>query len=321
MPEGEHAWTRNLVEAGRLESGENVLVIVDEPLIEQGSQLADAVKQAGGKPRLELWAGPARPLAHPPPGVAAGAKEASLCFFLSENPIGDEANARFEVMELLGAHGGRELYLALVTPELLEGELSEPQPNLEPAARRLLAELEGTKEIHIRGGAGTDLRLRVDGRPWLSDTTPLEAGDGHNFPSGEVFVAPLKDGADGVLVADLTIPYTVEGLVDAPVTLRFEQGRVVSIDGGRAAQMLRELVADAGAGADVIAELGLGLHPGLAPRGHTMLDEKAARTAHVAIGRNTGGFGGDNEATIHVDCIFSEPQVEADGRPVDLPSA
>ena len=56
------------------------------------------------------------------------------------------------------------------------------------------------------------------------------------------------------------------------------------------------------------------------PRGHVMLDEKAANTAHVAIGRNTGAYGGDNEAAIHVDCIFSAPEVEADGRSVDLPT-
>jgi len=319
MTEEMRGWCRNLIEAGRLEAGEEVLVIVDEPLVEQGSQFAEAVQQAGGRPRLELWAGPTRPLQQPPPGVIEGADTATFCVFLSQEPLGGEANARFDVLARLMAHDGRELYLALVTPELLEGELSQPQPRLEEPARRLLGQLEGKKEIHIRGRAGTDLRLRVEGRPWLSDTLPLEAGDGQNFPSGEVFVAPLKDGADGVLVADLTIPYTVEGLVDAPVTLRFEQGRVVSIEGGRAAQMLRELVADAGEGADVIAELGIGLHPGLAPRGHTMLDEKAAHTAHVAIGRNTGGFGGDNEAAIHVDCIFSEPFVEADGQPVDLP--
>ena len=38
-----------------------------------------------------------------------------------------------------------------------------------------------------------------------------------------------------------------------------------------------------------------------------------------AIGRNTGSYGGDNESSIHVDMIFSEPELEADGRPVQLP--
>jgi hypothetical protein len=319
MAEEMPGWCRNLIEAGRLEAGERVLVIVDEPLVEQGSQLADAVRQAGGRPRLELWAGVNRPLEHAPPGVIAGAKEATLCLFLAEKPLADEAAARFEVMETIAGHGGREIYLALITPELLEGVLSQPQPDLTEPAHRLLAEVEGAKEIHIRGRAGTDLRLRVEGRPWRSDALPLEPGGGHNFPGGEIFIAPHKDGADGVLVADLTIPYTIAGFVDAPVTLRFERGRVVSIDGGRAGQMLRELVADAGEGADVIAELGIGLHPGLSPRGHTLLDEKAAHTAHVAIGRNTGSYGGDNEAAIHVDCIFSEPEMEVDGRTIDLP--
>ena len=50
-----------------------------------------------------------------------------------------------------------------------------------------------------------------------------------------------------------------------------------------------------------------------------MLDEKAAGTAHVAIGRNTGSYGGDNEASIHVDMVFSAPMLEADGRGVKLP--
>ena len=41
-------WCRNLIDAGRLQPGEHVLVMVDEPLVEQGSQLAQAVRQAGG---------------------------------------------------------------------------------------------------------------------------------------------------------------------------------------------------------------------------------------------------------------------------------
>jgi hypothetical protein len=312
-------WRRNLIRASQLRAGEEVLVIVDEPLVEQGSQLSDAFKSAGGQPRLELWTGADRPLAHAPPGVIEGAKESTLCVFMAAEPIGDEAAARFEVLETMTGHGGRQIYMGLITPELLEGALSESQPDLTGIARGLIDELTGAKEVRITGTAGTDLTLRVEGRPWLTDAKPLEAGDGANFPGGEIFVAPLKDGADGVLVADLTIPYTVDGLVDAPVTLQFEGGRVTSIEGGRAAQMLRELVADAGTGADVIAELGIGIHPGLKPRGHVMLDEKAGRTAHVAIGRNTGSYGGDNEATIHVDCVFSGPTLEADGTAVDLP--
>jgi leucyl aminopeptidase (aminopeptidase T) len=312
-------WCRNLVEAGRLQPDEEVLVVVDEPLIEQGSQLATALKEAGGRPHLELWAGE-RPLAHAPPSVLDVARRATLAISLAQAPRPDEASARFEILEAMTGKGGRQIYMGFVTPELLEGELSQPAANVEEPARRLLAELEGSKEIRIRGRAGTDLTLRVEGRPWKSDALPLAPGDGANYPGGEVFVAPLKDGADGILVADLTVPYTVEGLVDEPVTLRFEGGRVVEISGGRAAQMLRELVAEAGEGADVIAELGIGLNPSVKPRGHVMLDEKAAHTAHVAIGKNTGSYGGDNDAAIHVDCIFSEPAVEADGRPIDLPT-
>jgi hypothetical protein len=313
-------WCRNLVEAGRLQPDEEVLVVVDEPLIEHGAQLAAAVKEAGGRPHLELWAGE-RPLAHAPPSILDVAARATLAISLAQEPRPDEAGARFEILETMTGKGGRQIYMGFVTPELLEGELSQPAPDVEEPARRLLAELEGAKEIRIRGRAGTDLMLRVEGRPWKSDALPLAPGDGANFPGGEVFIAPLKDGADGILVADLTVPYTVEGLVDEPVTLRFEGGRVVEISGGRAAQMLRELVAEAGTGADVIAELGIGLNPAVKPRGHVMLDEKAAHTAHVAIGKNTGSYGGDNDAAIHVDCIFSEPTVEADGRPIDLPTA
>ena len=313
-------WCLNLVEAGRLQPEEEVLVVVDEPLIEQGSQLATAVKEAGGRPHLELWAGDHRPLSHAPPSVLEVARRATLAYSLAQAPRPDEAQARFEILETMTGKGGRQIYMGFVTPELLEGELSQPAANVEEPARRLLGELEGSKDVRVRGAAGTDLTLRVDGRPWKSDALPLAAGDGANYPGGEVFVAPLRDGAEGVLVADLTVPYTVEGLVDEPVTLRFEAGRVVEISGGKAAQMLRELVADAGTGADVIAELGIGLNPAVKPRGHVMLDEKAAHTAHVAIGKNTGSYGGDNDAAIHVDCIFSAPELEVDGRPVELPT-
>ena len=311
-------WAENLIRAGRLREGESVLIVVDEPLAAEGAALLAAVHDAGGHGRLELWTGE-RPLAKAPQPVLDAAEVTDLSLFLAEKPLPEEGGARFSLLQTVAGHGGRQIFLGFVDAELLAGELSRPGADLERPARDLLAQLEGAETIHVRGRAGTDLTLRVGGRPWRSDALPLQAGQMANYPGGEVFVAPHADGAEGVLVADLTVPYTVEGLVDEPVTLRFAGGRVTSIEGGRAADLLRALVEGAGEGADVIAELGIGLHPGLSPRGHTMLDEKAARTAHVAIGRNTGGFGGDNEASIHVDCIFSEPEIEADGKRVELP--
>jgi aminopeptidase len=311
-------WCTNLVEAARLASGERVLVVVDEPLAAEGAQLAAAAEDAGGEPRLELWVGE-RPLAEPPPAVLEGGREADVSFFLSQAPRPDEAGTRLRLAEVVTGHGGRQIYLGLVDRELLAGELSQPATNVADKARRLLGELEGCETIRIRGRAGTDLTVKVSGRPWMSDADGLQPGGFANYPGGEVFVAPHADGADGVVVADLTVPYTVEGLVDEPVTLRFERGKVTTIEGGRAADLLRQIIEEAGAGADVIAELGIGLNHSLHPRGHVMLDEKAGGTAHVAIGGNIGPYGGDNESTIHVDCIFSAPELEADGRRVTIP--
>jgi len=312
-------WCQNLLRAAQVKPGERVFVLVDEPLRREGEELAAASGDAGADASVVLWTGE-RPLEHAPPEALDAARAADVGFHLQQAPRGEEAAARFEVLHSMEEAGGRMLFLGFVDGELLAGELSQPAPDLGETARSLLAQLEGAREIRVRAPAGTDLTMRVEGRRFLSDAFPLEPGTYGNYPGGEVFTAPLEDSAEGVLVADLTVPYTVEGLVDEPVRLTFARGRVTGIEGGRAAELLRRLVDDAGDGADVIAELGIGFYPDLPPRGHVMLDEKAAGTAHVAIGRNTGLYGGVNEAQIHVDCIFSAPEIEVDGRPLALPA-
>ena len=53
-----------------------------------------------------------------------------------------------------------------------------------------------------------------------------------NLPAGELFIAPLATGADGVCVIDRSIALEGVGLVDAPIRLTFERGRIVA-DRGR----------------------------------------------------------------------------------------
>ena len=54
-------WCENLVAAGGLRQDERVLVVVDEPLLEEGSQLAAAVKDAGYKGATTVDEGLATP--------------------------------------------------------------------------------------------------------------------------------------------------------------------------------------------------------------------------------------------------------------------
>jgi hypothetical protein len=313
-------WVQNLVAWSSVAPGERALVVADRENEAEGEELAAALRAAGAETRTVLWTGDDRPWAQTPQHILDAAEGIDVYVFLHKDLLGAEAGARFGLSEAVTSRGGRGLFLAFVDGELLRGALSEPQPDLGGPADALLAQLEGARELHVLGAAGTDLRLRVDGRSWFTDAKGIQPGRGGNFPGGEVFTAPLEDSAEGILVADLTVPYTVEGLVDEPVTLRFEGGRATSIEGGRAAELLRRLVDEAGAGADVVAELGIGFNPTIAPRGHVMLDEKAGKTAHLAIGRNTGPYGGTNDATIHVDCVFSLPTITVDGRPLEIPA-
>lgn len=313
-------WCLNMLAAAGVQPGERVRIVVDEPLRRAGEELAAAVRAAGATSRLVVF--PAqRPMRLPTAELLDSAAWADVSLGLLQETFAEELPARRQLIDVLLAHGGRALSSDEIDAATLAGELSEPMPTVEAEARALLAAVEGAHELRLRGAAGTDLRLRVEGRRWVGDCLPLEPGGVANFPGGEICIAPLAHGADGVLVADLTIPWgPAAGLLPGPVVIEFEQGRARSIRGGVAGERLRQLVAEAGTGADVIAELGLGLNPALRPRGHVLFDEKAAGTAHVAIGNNTGPYGGDNSAAIHVDCVLSAPRLEADGVPVELPA-
>ena len=111
-----------------------------------------------------------------PAAALEAARQSPLVLFLSQQPLGPEADARFELGQAVLERGGREIYLGLVDGELLRGELSEPVPDLANSARALIAELKEAEIVRIRGRAGTDLTLRVGGRP-ADRRHPAGAGD------------------------------------------------------------------------------------------------------------------------------------------------
>jgi leucyl aminopeptidase (aminopeptidase T) len=169
--------------------------------------------------------------------------------------------------------------------------------------------------VRVSTPGGTDCTFDVTGREWKLDDGVLDQrGAFGNLPAGEVFVAPLATGADGVCVIDRSIALGGEGLVDEPIELTFRQGRIVAVAGGRSAESTRAAIAEAGAGADVVAELGIGTNERARITGSVITDEKVLGTAHVAFGDNASpSYGGDNRAAIHVDGVMADATIAADG--------
>jgi hypothetical protein len=181
-------------------------------------------------------------------------------------------------------------------------------------------------ELVSYAASGTPHTLTADIGGW--DRIPV-ASDGiirdgawGNVPSGETYIAPIEGSGAGTIAINGSIP----GLVVEPgneMILHFARGRLTHVepDASPAARWLHESqIAGAQAAGDpnwsYLAEIGAGLNPAVERLTGTMLfDEKAAGTAHIALGTNTF-MGGVVSASIHCDMVTRSPTILIDGKTV-----
>jgi aminopeptidase len=181
---------------------------------------------------------------------------------------------------------------------------------LDSSQNQVAQQLANTKDVHITTPLGTNLYLQIGGRPIHQD---------HNgLPRGEVYVAPLERSAEGVAVIDRAF---IRGQSVEQLKLTFERGQVVHIDAPNAesVRLIEELLAASSGDKDRIAELGLGLNPGVNElTGDILLDEKLNGSVHIAIGMNDS-FGGQNRSNLHLDLVMLHPSLWLDGTLMRLP--
>lgn len=180
---------------------------------------------------------------------------------------------------------------------------------LQTVQSRLQEQLSRVDQVHLTSPLGTDLRLRVSGRPVFTDNQDL--------PRGEVYLAPHEDSADGLVVVDLAF---IRGRRIEGLALSFEAGRVVEISAPdtQGAQALREVLAASSGDANRIGEFAIGLNSNLdKPVGIAALDEKIGGSAHIALGMNIH-FGGANRSNLHLDLVMLQAQVWLDGERLRL---
>ena len=193
---------------------------------------------------------------------------------------------------------------------MTRGPMSTDYTVIAEKAENLIEKLQNATEIEIMAPSGTRLIFSVEGRTFMTDVTIGDKEIG-NFPMGEVYVAPVEDSAHGVVVIDGSIGDV--GYMPCPLALVIENGKISAIECNRKRLKRKiEKLLSIDEEASIIGEFGIGLNPGARPSGHTLLDEKAGRTAHVAFGNNVGFKSpGKNNSKTHRDFIFMNPTIIA----------
>jgi aminopeptidase len=313
-------WVENIVDVCMaIQPGENVLLITDEPMMVMHQQLSERIAQVGP---AELWSyvvpDATRPLAHYPARLyeLASNVDVVLIFEHRRNPEIETPRA-LEMVEAVESGPARFASGPMINHSILEHELSADYREIADRTNRLGARLDGRSQVGITTPLGTDLVMDISGRAVKRDTGlfhhPRETG---NLPAGECYVAPIEDRTNGVFVVDKSYPGI---LIDEPIRLAVEHGRVVDIHGGREAQRLLEIIRDGeqrphGEGCRVVCELGIGTNPNARLQGNVLTDEKVMGTVHIAIGHNAlASYGGQNRAPIHLDGVIGDPTLIVDG--------
>jgi leucyl aminopeptidase (aminopeptidase T) len=307
-------WAVNIIHTCMgLQRGEKILIVVDEPLsYARDALLAEAIKAEPG----ELWSytfpNAARPFSEYPSQLLTTATQVDVVvLLLASVDSAKEIPAWVAGREALRKSKARAGLGAYIDQSILDLELSADYEQIAAFTLSLADQLHGSSTARLTTSLGTDLRLSLVGREWKTDTGMLRGqGVWGNLPAGEIYIAPIEDSAEGVLVVDKSLPGL---LLSEPVRLVFEKGCVTQIEGGAGAEYLEKAIAQHGDSTRVIAELGIGTNPQARLQGNIITDEKVLGTIHVAIGRNDF-LGGKNIAPTHIDGVVSQPTVWVDGK-------
>jgi 2,5-dihydroxypyridine 5,6-dioxygenase len=220
------------------------------------------------------------------------------------------------------ARRGRVLSLTRTTPRQLTCALSLDQKALRAEMAWFGEKLANCKSLELCTALGTRLSIKAPERKILSWDGEVEPGEFDTYP-GVVSLIPVEAEIEGRFVVDCTVGWLPPGedelfnmTVTEPLTLEVTGGRVVRVIGGLEAPRIQRLLLNGGDGADVVAEIGLGLNSSLrAPTGNLLLDEHVYGAAHVGVGNNLH-LGGRNKSGQHVDFVLMDATIICDGKPV-----
>lgn len=291
----------------RLKPGERVCVVSDTEKLTLAEVFLEVAGSFDTDPVLVLMAPRAQHGQEVPEVVAAAMAGADVVF-----QVVTHAMTHTDATQRAMAAGARILVLRGVTEDMmLHGAINADYQQIAVRCAKLSQKMNDAARVHVRTALGTDLVMSLAGRQSLVlDGIIKGPGQFVAMPDGETAIVPVEGSAQGTVVVEHTMDGV--GLLDEPIRMRVAQGKVVSIEGGKGAQKLQQIVASADANATNVAEFAIGTNPKARLIGNMGEDKKREGTVHIAIG-DSHVIGGTVKSDIHLDGLLLNPTVKLDG--------
>jgi 2,5-dihydroxypyridine 5,6-dioxygenase len=184
--------------------------------------------------------------------------------------------------------------------------------------------LAAAKRLRITSQDGTDLTMEKADRPVsIQYGMADQPGRWDHWPTGLITTTAIEESVEGTLViGPASILFPFDRYTTEPIVIKFDRGVAASIEGGREAVMLRDLLATQNSpNCRRLAHIGWGTdHRArwdiLASRGYDGGGGAEARSIYggvlLALGENRD-LGGQNAAPLHVDIPLRRARLELDG--------
>ncbi len=156
----------------------------------------------------------------------------------------------------------------------------QPWEYIDKAHKHLIKKLNKGRELRFTNNDGTDLTLSIDGMTFANSLIA------RNVPGSEVFSAPIRDSANGKIVAKgvFTPAGRLKGERIEDMELTFKDGKCVEYKARIGEEILKDAL-ETDDGSKYLGEVAIGTNPHLKrPVANIALVEKIGGSFHVAFG-------------------------------------
>ena len=295
-----------------VQPGEQVLVVTDETMMNIAETVAEAARERGADAVIAVMSPRSADAQEPPPIIAEAMKHANVIF----TPVSISIT-HTNAMKQATAQGARGAMLSAFTERLLMSQaLQVDFPSLAATCIQVAQRLTDASEAILTTPAGTHLTMSFKGRKGNALTCIVKKGEFSPVPNIEANCVPIEGTANGVIVVDASIPYLGIGTIRETITIPVENGKILRVEGGEQAQILREAwQAQKDQNVYNVAELGIGLNPKARMTGLMLEDEGVYGSVHIGTGTSIT-LGGSVKASSHYDLLLWKPTLILDGQPL-----